>query len=113
MDAFLNILTIFGRSVFVVFFFGFSIFIHEFGHLLAAKWRKLHVERFSIGFGKPLWKWRKWNIDFLVSMLPFGGYVALPQLDPTDTPVAANGEQLPPIKPIADTQRYGDRLSHD
>ena len=100
MDAFLNILTIFGRSVFVVFFFGFSIFIHEFGHLLAAKWRKLHVERFSIGFGKPLWKWRKWNIDFLVSMLPFGGYVALPQLDPTDTPVSANGEQLPPIKPI-------------
>ncbi|MDP7743539.1 MAG: RIP metalloprotease RseP [Lentisphaeria bacterium] len=100
MDVFLDILKIFGRSVFVVFFFGFSIFIHEFGHLLAAKWRQLHVERFSIGFGKPLWKWRKWNIDFLVSMLPFGGYVALPQLDPTDTPVTESGEKLPAIKPV-------------
>jgi regulator of sigma E protease len=100
METFFAYLTNAGCVLFVLFFFGFSIFIHEFGHLLAAKWRKLHVERFSIGFGKPLWKWRKWDIDFLVSMLPFGGYVALPQLEPTDTPTTEAGEPLDPVKPL-------------
>ena len=34
---------------------GVLIFIHELGHYLAARWRGVHVERFSIGFGRALY----------------------------------------------------------
>ena len=62
-------------------FFGGSIFVHELGHYLAAKWRKLKIERFSIGFGPRLFGWKnKDGVDFRISLLPLGGYVALPQL---------------------------------
>ena len=84
---------------FVIFCFGFCIFIHEFGHLLAAIWRGLHIEKFSVGFGKAIWKRRWYNIDFLIGWIPFGGYVALPQLEPTDHPTASDGTPLPPIRP--------------
>ncbi|HET6195875.1 MAG TPA: site-2 protease family protein, partial [Acetobacteraceae bacterium] len=33
---------------------GVLVFIHEFGHYLAARWRGVHVETFSIGFGRAL-----------------------------------------------------------
>lgn len=42
--------------ILVVLFFGGSIFIHELGHYLAARWRGLKIERFSVGFGPPLLK---------------------------------------------------------
>lgn len=68
-------------SVFlVVLFFGGSIFIHELGHFLAAKRRGLKIDRFSIGFGPKLFSWTKNGIEYRISLLPFGGYVALPQL---------------------------------
>ncbi|WP_404421193.1 RIP metalloprotease RseP [Nibricoccus sp. IMCC34717] len=64
-----------------VFFLGASIFVHELGHFLAARWRGVRVERFSIGFGPPIVSWRgKDGVDYRISWLPLGGYVALPQL---------------------------------
>ncbi len=67
-------------ALMIVLFFGGSIFVHELGHFLAAKWRGLHIERFSIGFGPRLFGWTRNGIDYRVSLLPLGGYVALPQL---------------------------------
>lgn len=64
----------------VVLFFGGSIFIHELGHFLAAKWRGLHIERFSIGFGPKIVSWNRGGVEYRLSWLPLGGYVALPQL---------------------------------
>lgn len=65
----------------VVVFFGASIFVHEYGHYIAARWRKLKIERFSIGFGPRLFGWRdRQGVDWRVSLIPLGGYVALPQL---------------------------------
>ncbi|MCM8538666.1 MAG: RIP metalloprotease RseP, partial [Lentisphaeraceae bacterium] len=84
----------------VVFFFGFSVFIHEFGHLLAAVWRGLHVEKFSIGFGHRIWGFKRKGVDFIVGWLPFGGYVALPQLEPNDEPMTSDGKILEQPKPI-------------
>jgi len=83
----------------VVVFFGGSIFIHELGHFLAARKRGLKVERFSIGFGPKLFGWTKNGVDYRVSLLPLGGYVALPQLADLE---AIEGEYkgkdaLPPI----------------
>jgi regulator of sigma E protease len=63
-----------------VFFLCASIIIHELGHFLAAKWRGLVVERFSIGFGPRLFGWTRNGVDYRVSAIPLGGYVALPQL---------------------------------
>ncbi len=67
----------------LIFLFGFSIFIHELGHFLAARWCGLVIKTFSIGFGPALWKRTVGGIVYKIGMLPFGGYVALPQLDPS------------------------------
>ena len=76
----MEILT-YAKAIFlVVFFFGASIFVHELGHFLAALWRGLKVTRFSIGFGPRLWTWKREGIEYCISLLPIGGYVALPQL---------------------------------
>ena len=58
-----------GLILFVVFFFGFSVFIHEFGHLLAAVWRGLHIEKFSIGFGQRIWGFTKNKVEFIICLL--------------------------------------------
>lgn len=83
----------------VAFFFSFCIFIHEFGHLLAAIWRGLHVERFSVGFGKPIKTWNIRGIEYMISWIPFGGYVAIPQLEPGDDIQTSDGRPLPPANP--------------
>ncbi len=67
--------------VVVVFFFVGSIVVHEFGHFLAARWSGVKVERFSIGFGPKILAWRgKDGVEYRLSWLLLGGYVALPQL---------------------------------
>ena len=65
--------------------FSFAIFIHEFGHFLAAKLLGFQVDVFSIGFGPALWKKKIKGVEYRISAIPFGGYVALPQLDPAGT----------------------------
>jgi regulator of sigma E protease len=65
----------------VVLFFGGSIFVHELGHFLAARWRGVVVERFSIGFGPAIWsRHGRDGVDYRISWIPIGGYVLLPQL---------------------------------
>lgn len=59
---------------------GITIFVHELGHFLAAKRRGLVIKRFSIGFGPKLFGWEKDGVEYRLSAIPFGGYVALPQL---------------------------------
>jgi RIP metalloprotease RseP len=69
------------KAIFLVItFFGGSIFVHELGHFLAAKRRKLFVPRFSIGFGPRIFSKTIGETEFCLSLLPLGGYVALPQL---------------------------------
>ncbi len=53
----------------------FLIFFHELGHLLAAWSVGIPVERFSIGFGPVLFKWRKNDVEYCLSLVPLGGYV--------------------------------------
>jgi len=100
MESFLFILSMAWKILFIVFFFGFCIFIHEFGHLLVAKLCGLQVDRFSIGFGKKLWGKTICGVECIISLLPFGGYVALPQIDLAETPNGADGKPLPPAKPV-------------
>ena len=78
---FTDLLSGFWSVVLVVVFFGGSILVHELGHFWAARWRGVKVERFSIGFGPRIFSWRgKDGVEYCLSWLPLGGYVALPQL---------------------------------
>lgn len=65
--------------------FSFAIFIHEFGHFLAARWRGLGVDAFSIGFGPVLWRKVFRGVEWRLSAIPFGGYVSIPDVDPEGT----------------------------
>lgn len=94
MESLQTILTI----IFVAFFFFFSVFIHEFGHCIAAIWRGLHVDKFSVGFGHRIMAKKIKGIDCIVGWIPLGGYVALPQMELGKTAFAADGSELPPIK---------------
>jgi regulator of sigma E protease len=57
---------------------GVLIFVHELGHYLAARWRRVHVEAFSIGFGRPLLAWTdRRGTNWRIAWIPLGGYVKL------------------------------------
>ncbi|MBI4228441.1 MAG: RIP metalloprotease RseP [Deltaproteobacteria bacterium] len=60
-----------------IFVIGILVFIHELGHFLVAKWKGVRVEKFSLGFGKKLVGFRRGETEYLVSLLPLGGYVKL------------------------------------
>ncbi len=98
-ENFINVLLSSFWSIFlIVVFFGASIFVHELGHFLAARRRGLHVERFSIGFGPKIFSWIRDGVEYRVSWLPLGGYVALPQLaDMQGIEGEADARNLPPI----------------
>src|SRR5437762_1685521 len=68
----------------VLLLFNLLIVVHELGHFLAARWRGLYVEKFGIWFGKPIWKKTVNGVQYSLGSLPFGGFVALPQLAPMD-----------------------------
>src|SRR3981081_1034967 len=68
----------------VLVIFNLLIVVHEVGHFLAARWRGLYIEKFGIWFGKPLWKKTINGVQYSLGSLPFGGFVALPQLAPME-----------------------------
>ena len=66
---------------------GLLVTVHEFGHYWAARRLGFKVLRFSVGFGKPLWK-RVAGADrteYVLAAIPLGGYVKL--LDEREAPV--------------------------
>lgn len=77
---------------------GILIIIHEYGHFIACRLTGVKVEKFSVGFGKEILKWKgKRETEFVVSALPLGGYVK-PQ-----------GESLSEVDP--DNLKKGDFLA--
>ncbi len=90
----------------VAIFFGGSIFVHELGHFLAARKRGLKIERFSIGFGPRLFGWTgKDGVDYRVSIIPLGGYVALPQLAEMEGIEGASSEEAEKLPKISYTDK--------
>mgnify|MGYP005693032505 FL=1 len=89
-----------------LFALGFSIFIHELGHFIAAKKRGLVADRFSIGFGPRLFGWNHNGTDFRISLLPLGGYVSLPQLADMGRVEGGEGDEGNRLPPIS----YADKM---
>ncbi|HSK68625.1 MAG TPA: site-2 protease family protein, partial [Candidatus Limnocylindria bacterium] len=58
--------------------FGILITVHEAGHFFAARFMRIPVREFAIGFGPKLlhWKSRKHDTDFYLRAIPLGGYCA-------------------------------------
>ncbi|PHM33139.1 sigma E protease regulator RseP [Xenorhabdus innexi] len=57
---------------------GVLVTVHEFGHFWVARRCGIYVERFSIGFGKALWRRTdKQGTEFVIALIPLGGYVKM------------------------------------
>jgi regulator of sigma E protease len=77
---------------------GVLIVVHEAGHYVVARWCGMRVERFSVGFGPAIAKWRspKTGTQFQLAPIPFGGFVEikgmniLEEIDPTDAAAYPN-----------------------
>ena len=76
---------------------GVLVFFHELGHYLAARWRGVHVETFSIGFGRALGQWKdKRGTQWKLAWIPLGGYVKLHgQEQPEDVEPEVRAAWLP------------------
>src|ERR1700737_4916016 len=87
----------------VLILFNLLIVVHELGHFLGARWRGLYIEKFGFLFGKPIWKKTINGVQYSLGSLPFGGFVALPQLAPMDIiegKADVDREQLPPVSAL-------------
>jgi membrane-associated protease RseP (regulator of RpoE activity) len=66
------------------------IMVHEAGHFVTAKWSRMKVTEFFVGFGPRLWSIRRGETDYGVKGIPAGGYVKIPgmtnleEIDPAD-----------------------------
>ncbi|ALP39634.1 sigma E protease regulator RseP [Aeromonas schubertii] len=75
---------------------GILVAVHEFGHFWVARRCGVRVERFSIGFGRALWRrLGKDGTEYVVAMIPLGGYVKMldgrvDELKPGDEQYAFN-----------------------
>ncbi|MDD5561099.1 MAG: RIP metalloprotease RseP [Candidatus Omnitrophica bacterium] len=53
------------------------IIVHEFGHFIAARKNGVRVETFSLGFGPQIFKKKKNDTEYSISLIPLGGYVKM------------------------------------
>lgn len=63
------------------------VLIHEVGHFVVARWSKVKIEEFGLGY-PPLAKklFRRWGVDFTLNWIPFGGFVKMVgEENPTET----------------------------
>mgnify|MGYP003384431818 CR=1 FL=1 len=57
---------------------GILVTVHEYGHFWVARKNGVKVERFSVGFGKALWRKKGQDgTEYVVAMIPLGGYVKM------------------------------------
>lgn len=72
---------------------GILVTVHEYGHFWVARRNGIKVLRFSIGFGRPLYRWYdKQGTEFAIAWIPLGGYVKM--LDEREAPVPAAERHL-------------------
>ena len=73
--------------VFAILLFSILIFVHEFGHFIAAKLSGVQVNEFSMFMGPAIVKWGKGETQYSIRCIPIGGYCAMEGEDrDTDNP---------------------------
>ncbi len=84
---------------------GILVAVHEWGHFWVARRCGVKVQRFSIGFGKALWRRKdKLGTEYVIAAIPLGGYVKMldervEQVSEAELPMAFNRQ--PVLKRIA------------
>ncbi len=84
---------------------GILVVVHELGHFAVAKWFRVKVERFSVGFGPSIVRRRIGETEYVLAWLPLGGYVKMAgespdeELPPEEVERSFNAQS--PIKRIA------------
>ncbi|MBL0667005.1 sigma E protease regulator RseP [Aeromonas jandaei] len=79
---------------------GLLVAVHEFGHFWVARRCGVKVERFSIGFGKAIWRrLGKDGTEYVLALIPLGGYVKMldgrvDELKPGDEQYAFNHKSV-------------------
>lgn len=99
-----DILQFIASLIGVAFVFGITVFVHELGHFLAARYKGLYVDRFAIGFGPKICSFKRDGVEYAICWIPFGGYVSLPQMAPMEMVEGESDvevKDLPPITPWA------------
>jgi regulator of sigma E protease len=84
LDVFIN------RWVSPILVIGVLVFIHELGHFLVAKWCGVGVVKFSVGFGPAIFRFRRGETVYQLSIIPLGGFVRMVG----DMPDMLTGEQV-------------------
>ncbi|MGD9982388.1 MAG: RIP metalloprotease [Hyphomonadaceae bacterium] len=103
MDVLQNILIYAGAFVAVL---SVVVFVHEFGHFQVARWRKVAIDTFSIGFGKTLLGWRdRHGVQWKVGALPLGGYVKF--ADDADAMSTGPREKIEDPAVLAEARKKG------
>jgi len=88
----------------------FLVFFHELGHYSVGRLFKVPVERFSIGFGKPIKKWKaKSGTEWTISRIPLGGYVKF--LGDAGAASNPDTQRLEEIKEELSGAGHSDKLS--
>ncbi|MEA5534691.1 RIP metalloprotease RseP [Crocosphaera sp. XPORK-15E] len=77
------------------------IVVHELGHFAAARLQGIHVNRFSIGFGPVLAKYKGPETEYTLCAIPLGGFVGFPDDDP-DSDITPDDPNLLRNRPIFD-----------
>ncbi|MGO9457632.1 MAG: site-2 protease family protein [Acidimicrobiales bacterium] len=66
------------------------VMVHELGHFATAKWSRMKVTEYFVGFGPRLWSVRRGETDYGIKAIPAGGYVKIPgmsnmeEIDPAE-----------------------------
>ncbi|MGA9278016.1 M50 family metallopeptidase [Ilumatobacter sp.] len=69
-----------------------SIFLHEAGHFMTAKWTGMKVTQFFMFMGPRLWSFRRGETEYGVRLLPLGAFVRIIGMHRIDTDVAPEDE---------------------
>jgi regulator of sigma E protease len=82
--------------LYAILIFCLLIFVHEFGHLIAAKAVGVRVNAFALGMGPRLFRFKRGDTEYSLRAFPVGGFCAMEGEDESsDDPRAFNGKPLP------------------
>lgn len=86
---------------------GLLVFVHEWGHYIVAKMCGVHVESFSVGFGKELFGVTdKHGTRWKFSLIPLGGYVKMfGDSDPASAGHIDGVEDGDEVRPLTDEEK--------
>jgi len=79
---------------------GILVTVHEYGHFWVARKNGVKVEKFSVGFGKPIWrKTDSHGTEFVLALIPLGGFVKMldervDDVQPEDKDKTFNGKSV-------------------